>query len=212
MLSFFMINAFSNDKEIQRNRELLKAFLQMLQESIDIVKSSLSLRPHTHPDLNNFVLAHSMPDAVIAESFCSTTLPVQISIVDYFSSVTVGKVRNAGRDRYFLALLRLTKNFPHTLIYRETLSEKIAEVFVNSELDFKEHKKFSRKFYTLCKDKEKLVDLLYNKPMNELVKYSNLELEICGDLCLFRHSRKPVSKEEAIAICHLVKDVHRILH
>ena len=70
----------------------------------------------------------------------------------------------------------------------------------------------SRKFYTLTKDKEMLFDLFYNKPLNDLVKYKSMEVEINKNLCLVRHSRKPVSKTEAVAFCELAKDINRIFN
>jgi hypothetical protein len=213
MLSNYMILGFNHDRELTLNRQAREAYLKMLDECDVILKNSLDIsRNEQHPDLSNFFMFNSLQDANVTESLKANILPVKILTVHYFSQYKTPKSRNAGHDFYFMALMQLNKKVPHTMIYPETLSEKIADIFVRNELDFKDHKKFSRKFYTLSKDKEKLFDLLNSKPLNELVKYNNLEIEINDDRCLFRHSRKPVSKKEAMAICDLVKDVHRILH
>lgn len=209
-----MINHLNSNKEVQRIREEEKAYLEMIKGSIEFVTTELNLQPGSQPDLKDFFLVNSLSEPIVRESFSSLNplLPVQICIISYFSQVRIGKVKKSGRESYFFALLTLKKEFPHTLIYPETVSEKVAEIFIKAEVDFKDQKKFSRKFYTLTKDKEKLIDLLYNKPLNDLVKYKNMEVEINKNLCLLRHSRKPVSKTEAIAFCELAKDINRIFN
>jgi len=59
---------------------------------------------------------------------------------------------------------------------------------------------------------KRLAELLYNKPLNDLARYRNMEVEINKNLCLMRLSRKPVSKTEAIAFCEFVKDLNRVFY
>jgi hypothetical protein len=209
-----MINYLNSDNEMRRIKEEEKAFFQMRKESIDFVTTELNLQSEPVPDLKEFFLVNTLREPLVKESFCSLNplLPIQMCIIQYLSEVQIGKVRKSGRESYFFALLTLKKEYPHTLIYPETVSEKIAEIFIKSELDFKDQKKFSRKFYTLTKDKEKLFDLLYNKPLNDLIIYKNMEVEINKNLCLLRHSRKPISKTEAISFCELAKKINRIFN
>lgn len=209
-----MINYLSSDSDVQRIREEEKAFFQMIKESIDYVTTEFNLQPEPVPDLKNFFLVNSLREPLVRESFISSNplLPIQICIIQYLSEVHIGKVKKSGRESYFFAMLTLSKEFPHTLIYPETISEKIAEVFIKTEMDFNDQKKFSRKFYTLTKDKEKLFDLLNNRPLNDLVTYKNMEVEINKNLCLLRCSRKPISKTEAIAFCELAKVINRIFN
>jgi hypothetical protein len=209
-----MINYLNSDSEMHRINEERKAFQKMIKESIEHVTTELDLKPETKPDLNSFYLVNSLNEPLVWESFRSTNplMPVQLCIIQYLSEVHIGKHKKSGKESYFFAILTLKKEFPHTLIYPETLSEKIADIFTKAELDFEDQKKFSRKFYTLTKDEEKLLNLLNNKPLNDLVKYKNMELEIYKNLCLLRHSRKPVSKTEAAYICELANVINRILN
>lgn len=199
---------------MQRIREEKKAFLQMINGSIEFVTTELNLKPGSQPDLKSFLLVNALHEPIVMKSFSSSNplLPIKLLIIQYYSEVRIGKVRNSGREGYFFAILTLKKEFPHTLIYPETLSEKIAEVFIKAEMDFKDQKKFSRKFYTLTKDKEKLFDLLINKPLNDLVTYKNMEVEINKNLCFLRCSRKPISKTEAVSFCQFAKVINRILN
>jgi hypothetical protein len=209
-----MINGLNSDKEMERIQKAQKDYEQMLKESINIVTTGLKLQTDSKLDFKDFYLIGSLNKPEVWQSFNSSNplLPVHMSVIWYYSEVNIGKVKKSGRENYFFALLTLNKEFPHTLVYRETLAEKISDLFNNAELDFEQHKKFSNKFYTLSKDKERLYDLLNSKPLDELSKYSNMEIEIKNNLCLMRHSRKPVSKTEAIAFCEFVKDVNRIIN
>jgi len=210
----FMTDDFANDKQIQRIRREREAFQKMMNECIGLVSSNLGLQPCADTDLKDFVLVQSLPKPGVTESFQSTNplLQVDVSIVQYHTEVHLGNATNAGTENYFFALLTLRREFPHTLIYPETITEKIADLFTRSELDFKEQKKFSWKFYTITKDKEKLAQLLYNKPLDDLTKYKEMEVEINKNLCLMRLSRRPVSKTEAIEFCEFVKDINRVFN
>ena len=73
----------------------------------------------------------------------------------------------------------------------------MVDLFVKGDLDFKYQKKFSKKFHLVTKDKEKLVLLLENKPLDDLIQFPEMEVEICKKQCLFRLSENTMNMEEA---------------
>lgn len=130
-------------------------------------------------------------------------------ILRYVTSVKVGRGRSTGEDFYLVGLATLKESYPHTLIYPETLKEKLADLFIKAEVDFTHSKKFSRRFYTLTKDEGMLRTLLYDKDLDALRKYKTLELELKGNLCFFRQNRKPFEKNEALVFCELSRAIHK---
>jgi hypothetical protein len=108
-------------------------------------------------------------------------------------------------------LLRLSKEYPVTCIFKETLREKITDWFVKQDVDFVDQKKFSRKFHVVSGDKKKLGFLLFNKPLDELAAFPEMEAEINGNNCLFKISGNPVSPGETKQFIELAKKLYKIL-
>jgi len=134
---------------------------------------------------------------------------LQVSIIEYRSK---SNVRHAVAlpDYYHFGLLTTQKSFPRTVIVPETITEKLADVFTRAELDIRKHRKFSRKFYVLTEDRDKLYNSIAGFPLDELSKFKTLEMELQGNLILFRISRKPVSPDETKKFCDVTEILHQV--
>jgi hypothetical protein len=66
---------------------------------------------------------------------------------------------------------------------------------IKGDVDFKDYPLFSKKFHVVTKDKDRLNYLLYNKPLDELTEFPDMELEINGNQCFFRCSKQPMDQE-----------------
>jgi hypothetical protein len=64
----------------------------------------------------------------------------------------------------------LSRDYGHLVIKKETLRDKLNELFQPLELDFEDDKQFSRRFYVLAKDKEKALYLITQDLRDELKK------------------------------------------
>lgn len=203
---------FANDKEIQRLRKARQEYAEMYDECIRVISTELFLEPASHRNMKGFVMFKTLNTPILSASFNSTAgNNLQVSVVEYHSSYRTAKDSNSGTDIYFFGMISLQRNYPPTYIFRETAREKITDLFLKQDVDFSGQKKFSRKFHVITHDKEKLMPLLSDKPLDELAIFPELEIEINGQNCLFRVSRKPVSPEEAKQFVLLAKTIMQIL-
>jgi len=85
---------------------------------------------------------------------------------------------NNGGEECMLGLLSLNKEYPFTCIFRETLKEKINDWFVKQDVDFEEFKKFSDQFHMVSGDPSEIRSFLWNKPLDELTAFPEMEAEI----------------------------------
>lgn len=83
---------------------------------------------------------------------------------------------------------------------------------MKQDVDFKEQKKFSRKFHVVSQDKEKLQILFLNKPLDELAAFPEMEVEINGNNCLFKVSGNPMSVDGTRKFIELAKKLYKILN
>lgn len=210
----FSNDDFADDPEIRKERLRKKAYDEMLQECISIIQSSLFLESSGHKNLKSFFVFKNLTQPFLLASFTSNSpfLPLHVSIVQYHSSYHIARGNNAGSDDYLFGVLTLKHTYPKTMIVRETLREKIADLVTKNELDFAHAKKFSRKFYVLTEDKQKLSQLLDSKPLNELTAFPNMEAEISGASCLFRLSRNSISPKHSLQFTELAKILNKVLN
>lgn len=199
---------FANDKEVQKMRAEARAYDQMIHRCLSLIQKELHLEDSSDVSLNGFYMFKNLA-ASITHSMKSVSQhnELRVSIVEYSSSFPTARAVNAGTDHYLFGHMRIRNSYPSTYIHKETIREKIEDVFLKRDVDFENSKKFSRKFQVLTEDKERLKTLLQLKNLDVFIDFPAMELEFSGSTCLFRSSRKPVSLEEANVFCALAKQL-----
>jgi len=202
---------FANNKDIQKRRAEIAAYNKMVDDSLSVVKDNLGAKETSHRNMKTFVMFRNH-EATITRSFGATynRTELHISLAKYFTSIHPGRSGNPGDDLYLFGYFTLRNSFPRTYVCKETIREKITDLFTNSEIDFEQSKRFSWNFYVVTEDKEQLSILLHFKELDELADYPDMELEFRGNACMFRSSRKCISPEEAEVFCELAKTLVRI--
>src|SRR5688500_12049172 len=197
---------FLNDKEIQKSRKEAEAYNRLINESLAVVKDELGLIKSSHTNFKKFLMFKNL-QPILIDSFRAqqAPLPLIMSVAEYRSAYPIPKNHNSGSDLYLFGSIGYNKQFPKSYICRETIREKMVDLFSRQEIDFKEHKKFSRCFHVISKDGKRLTDLFQFKNMDELTAFPNMELEIHEHSCLFRNSRRSISIEEASDFAELAK-------
>ncbi|MFT3980620.1 MAG: hypothetical protein QM687_09135 [Ferruginibacter sp.] len=204
---------FANDKGILETRAAIKAQEKILEDSLLIVQNTLGLEKTKHRDFSHFHLFKKL-DAGLESSFGSPAQhhALQASVVSYFSSVSAGKARYEGWDNYLFGHFFTRKEYPATYISKESIHEKINDLFVRQDVDFSHSKKFSRRFHVITEDKGRLSDLLLLKELDTLCSFREMEIELNGKECLFRHSRSTISVKEAEKFSELAKALLLVFH
>lgn len=113
--------------------------------------------------------------------------------------------------KYFFGYLNLNTSFGLTYIKPETLVDKINELYNPIELDFSENKTFSRKFYVLTADKEKVETSLSQQLKEYLVRAKDIELEFMDRTCLFRLP-KAIDMDETKRLCEIGLKLDEIIN
>lgn len=202
---------FASDADIQRNRKEAAAYQKLINDSLDLIKAELRAEDSSHRNLKQFVMFKNL-QATIVNTFASKNVSSEliVSVAEYSSSYPTAKNPNTGTDIYLFGRIGLKRKYPKTYICRETIREKISDLFLKTETDFAEHKKFSDKFHVLTENSESLTQLVRLKNLDELIIFPNMEVEIHEDYCLFRNSRRPVSLLEAAEYVQLTRVLLKI--
>jgi hypothetical protein len=204
---------FKFDPEVQRLRKEQATHLAMIRKSLQIIQYEFNTKISSKKNLSNYILHKSLPVPTIQEAYTGTwnEHPVYITTINYYSSVTVGRVHSAGHDSYIVGIVKLKNKYPHTIIQPETLRIKIENLITRQDVDFSHARIFSFLFYVITKDKHLLKQLMINKELDKLNKFLDAEIEINGNQCYFRASRKPISPAEAKKFVRLGKLLLAIL-
>lgn len=197
---------FANDKEILEHRAAIKAYEKMIEDSLSVIRQELKMQDVDHINFKGFHMFRSL-NAIITRSMKSLdqNYEIRVSLSEYTSSYPVPKNPNTGTDLYLFGHITLKNNYPRTYIHKETIKEKIEDVFLKRDVDFSESRRFSRKFQVLTENSNSLQNLLQFKNLDPLADFPDMELELSGNTALFRSSRKPVSTEEATSFSNLSK-------
>ncbi len=106
-------------------------------------------------------------------------------------------------EHEFVGLVQLNKNYAHTYIRPETISDKINEWFNPVEIDFDIDKKFSRKYYVLTSDEQTLRGQVSQQFLNSISNYNGLEIEILNSTLMVRN-RNRISQKSAFKIVNFL--------
>lgn len=191
-------------KEVQLARAERKAYEQLVQDSLLVLTHKLGIAPAGHKNLKHFLMFKSLQPS-LSSSYTTThpTAPLHVSLVAYESSFPTGKYSNSGTDEYLFGYLPLRQTYPATYMCKETLHEKITDLLLKTDVDFDHSKKFSRKFHVVTEDRHRLLSLMQTKSLDHLTAFPDMEVELSGNGCLFRHSKKPISQEAAEGFAEL---------
>ncbi|MFZ1528663.1 MAG: hypothetical protein WAT19_07930 [Ferruginibacter sp.] len=202
---------FADDKEIQQIRAAEKAYLNMVNEALELIKRNLNVIDSSHINLKGFHMFKSLYP-ILRQSMKSvnSNKKLRISLASYSSSFPTAKSANSGTDQYLFGHLETKNKYPRAYFHRETIKEKIENIFLRRDVDFKNSRAFSRKFQALTEDKDQLLNLLQFKDLDILTNFPEMEFEFCNNTMLFRTSRKAISVEEASIFCELSKAMEKL--
>lgn len=209
----FSDDDFTNDKESLEKKATQKAYEAMKVDCISLICKKLNCRAASPIDFELFQMFKCL-EATITHTFKTTILhnELRICLVEYYSEAPTAKSDNSGTDLYFFGHLTIKTNYPKTYIHKETIKDKIEDIFLKQDVDFPNSKMFSKRFQVLTEDKIKLLELLQYNRLDNLVSFPNMEVELSGNELLFRNSRKAISIDEAANVCNLANTLSVIFN
>ena len=196
---------FANDKQMQKLRAEAKAYQMMIDDSLTILEERFHMTESSHKNLKGYEMIKGLA-ATVNYSMSSKieNRSLYVSLVTYFLSFPVPRISNSGTDQYLVGFLESRRDYPRTYIYKESLKEKLVDLVLKRDIDFRYSKRFSRNFEVLTEDRKRLHDLLHLTDLNELADFPEMELELYSYGLVFRNSRKPISLKEATRFTELI--------
>lgn len=207
----FSRDDFANDKYIIKSRAERQKYKQMVEDSLSIIRNTLNAKNCSDEDPGSFLMFEiSEPTVNKSLVVVNPSYTLHIILAEYYSSYVIPKGHNAGTDEYLFGYFTTKQKFPRTYIHKESIKEKIADLLLKQDVDFKNSKTFSRSFHVVSENGSMLQDMLQFKDLDILAKHTDMEVEFKDSTCLFRNSKKPVSPEEATDFCELAKALVKV--
>lgn len=114
-----------------------------------------------------------------------------VSINSLVETVYRHQIRRENLTEWeFVGLTTLKKDYGRVYIRPENISDKINELFNKVEVDFAIDKEFSRKYYCLTSDDQKLRNQVTIAFLLAIRKHHELEIEIIGRILMVRLCRR----------------------
>lgn len=208
---------YANDKEVLAYRKQLQDAENLLEEIKQMVVKGLKLAESDipAPEVADFFMLSSLgTDISFADSFTykNPLLPVSVFFINYSINMPSGKRIINVSNQYFIGLIRLKTPYPNILITPETVVEKMMDVFVHKDIDFKHAKKFSAAYFVQSDDENASRQKLGMKNLDELAAFKQLEIEFKGNQCLFRVNRKSIDPQNAQQFCEAAKLLNKVFN
>jgi len=129
----------------------------------------------------------------------------------------VGRVGHRGMthtehvsEAYQLFLVGLDSDLGHIVIRPETISDKIGELFGNVDIDFKDHPRFSTKYFALSEtpeDESKFRKHVKGRMLDVIAEYSDLRIEIMNKTMIVCTSKR-INPSDAVNLANFVFKVN----
>ena len=109
----------------------------------------------------------------------------------------------------FIGLARLSKDYGQVFIRPETFADKLNELTGRTEVDFEMDKAFSRRYFVLTTDEQKLRMQMTSDFLAAINKHNGLEIEISGRKLMIR-LRQRISVQAAETVADFLMDLENI--
>lgn len=133
-------------------------------------------------------------------------LPITF-IIDYYD--TEGAMHYD--DASVLAIIHLKQEYPATYLHKEHLKDRLVDLIQKTDIDFKEHKKFSSAFHLVSTDEQTIRYRLANKQLDMLADFPSLELVIKDKQCLYKLYNEGLNEKQITEIVAVTKHLLKIL-
>lgn len=206
------VDDFANNRSVQEHRARIKAQDDLISFAFQLCEREYALKKETITDLVQYA-AFCDRESEWKESRKSLSHPsrLRMTCIGYYTELRGRRGRGDGsHDYYLMGSLRTKKSFPNTYVKKETISERIMNLFVPVDVDFNEAKLFSKRFNVITNDEEALRKCFNGLHLDALIDFPDMELEFRGHDLVFRNSRKALSREEAEEFRDMVKVLVRL--
>lgn len=195
----YQLNTYEEDQKI------LHEVFKEISEHIGIKKIRDSEQPKIGKQLSRYNSFKEYPLVALFDAYAiQHSHPFELLVVTTNSTIDriVSKHqinRETIVEHEYVGLARLKKNYGHTFIRPETITDKINELFNPVEVDFESAKSFNNKYYVLTDNEQNLRNQITTNFLNTISKYDGLEIEIINKTLILR-TRSRISLKSATKV------------
>jgi len=113
-------------------------------------------------------------------------------------------------NSYHFGYIENTINLGNTIIRPESYYDKFIDFFIHVEIDFKEHKEFSKKFYVISENEQLVRDNLNKRIMDLFCNYKEIYIEFRNNKCLFYLNSK-MNIKSSLMLCEFGLKLNEII-
>lgn len=149
---------------------------------------------------------------VLSETIClrnnqSNSYLSLLSISNTYKNIKSPQLESSFTEQEIIGFATLKNDYGKVLIRPETIADKINELIYKLEIDFEFDKEFSRKYYVLTNNEEKLRKNISAEFLSITRKYKGLEIEIEGNSLLVR-LKKQFTIETGEIIANFITEIN----
>jgi hypothetical protein len=198
----FAVPDCNEDPEAQRIKNLIEEEEEKSNIYLREVISNLGLTTCEFPySFESFEMFKTIGKDFYPEAcYVSSVLPLHV-ITNYLDG-----------SCFLFGIMGLGRTYPQTYIHQEKVAHRVINWFTKTDTDFQEYKKFSSSFQVITNEKEKLLNQLMGKPLDDLAAYPAMQAEINGNVCLFRLSEEPLGDQNGQPFIQLAKLLNKLFN
>ena len=195
----------SYEEDMQIFREAVSA----LALEFDVKKINRSEEADIYRKLSSFHSLQEIDEVVLRGALKIGKGYLLLLSVNYQIQHVKPKYHQRLTELEFAGLGNLTVDLSKTFIRRETLSDKINEIFVPIEVDFDFDREFSKKYYVLTDNQENLRQKMPPQLLEIIKDQPDVEIEINGRKLLIRNCQR-ITVDGAFNLAKFLLELHHI--
>lgn len=163
--------------------------------------------------LNKFYLFNSQQRPGITNSWIvkQNNYHFQICCVEIDSTLKVGRSSTTQTHKFLYGLVNSRKDFGVSLLTKETVIDKVADLFLKIDIDFETNTNFSSHYRCLSNDSNKFANAMSDHLMNYLATVNHVELESLNNVCLFRTEKSIIDQKNNFELFSIGIELSKIL-
>lgn len=191
--------------------DYLTRLLKEASEKFDIVETEDS--PFKMDFLKQFHLFSYQQNAHITNSWSiqKNSNNFQLACIEIDSTLKMGRRNETQTHKFLYGLVNTRRDFGISLLTKETLTDKIADLFLKIDIDFETNKSFSKKYRCLSNDTDKFRNAMSDELMNYLSAINHLELEFKKNVCLFRTEKSVIEQKNNLELFSIGIELSKML-
>jgi hypothetical protein len=178
----------------QFDSEFRKLDHKVVPESInDLFRDSILLQPYEGFSLEDFVML-------------SITEETYIFVVRVVYRITSGRFSKITSEFQFFGVKMLDANYGKLFIRPETFGDKVSDLFVQQDQDFRNYPKFSSKYFFIADHPRNAEMFAKANRLILLEQFDDLLLEVSGNKMISKFA-KPCNEKDFVSMIQLLKGI-----